>query len=47
MFKHHSRMTLESSTQYIEHKFEYGSIYFNTKHNGLSWLAYLKGRTDF
>lgn len=43
MFKHHSRMTLESSTQYIEHKFEYGSIYFDTKHNGLSWLAYLQG----
>ncbi|MEZ9319119.1 ATP-binding protein [Vibrio sp. 10N.222.49.E4] len=43
MFKNHSRTTLESSTQYIEHKFEYGSIYFDTKHNGLSWLAYLQG----
>ncbi|MHA7590038.1 ATP-binding protein (plasmid) [Vibrio harveyi] len=43
MFKHHSRMTLNASSNYIEHKFEYGSIYFDTNHNGLSWLAYLQG----
>ncbi|CAK2325206.1 Sensor histidine kinase [Vibrio crassostreae] len=43
MFKHHSRMTLNASSNYIEHKFEYGSIYFDSKNDGLCWLAYLQG----